>query len=59
MNQIEDYVTENMKEQLRQLADLADDASCQVYDDDQEDGTGGILKICDKLVQKIDAYLNQ
>ena len=48
-----------MKEQLRQLADLADDASCQVYDDDQEDGTGGILKICDKLVQKIDAYLNQ
>ena len=36
---------------------LAYDASETIYDDGKEDGTGGILKLCDKLTTKIDKYL--
>jgi len=50
-------MTEKTRELLNQLADLAYDASETIYDDGKEDGTGGILKLCDKLTTKIDKYL--
>ena len=50
-------VTEEMRELLERLADLADQASDEVYDDDDADGTAGILKMCDQLVEKIYGYL--
>lgn len=42
---------------LNQLADLADEASETIFDDGKKNGTGGILKLCDKLTMKIDKYL--
>lgn len=55
---IPEYVTEEMCTLLRNLADLANQASDEVYDDsDAEHGTAGILSLCDSLVTKIDAYL--
>ena len=50
-------MTKEMIQLLNQLADLADKASVTIYDDGKEDGTGGILKLCDKLTMKIDEYL--
>lgn len=50
-------VTNEMKELLKQIADLAYQASEEVYDDDNENGTVGILNLCDKLYEKIDEYL--
>lgn len=50
-------ITEEMKELLQRLADLAAQVSDEVYDDDNENGTMGILKICDQLLEKIDSYL--
>lgn len=50
-------VTEEMREMLKILADLADQCSNEIYDDDDENGTGGILCLCDKLVNKIDSYV--
>lgn len=51
-------MTKEMIQLLNQLADLADEASVTIYDDGKEDGTGGILKLCDKLTIKIDEYLD-
>lgn len=43
---------------LQNLANLANQASDEVYDDDDlNHGTAGILSLCDLLVAKIDAYL--
>lgn len=50
-------VTNEMKELLKKIADLAYQASEEVYDDDNENGTAGILNLCDKLYEKIDEYL--
>lgn len=50
-------VTNEMKELLKKIADLAYQASEEVYDDDNENGTAGILSLCDKLYEKIDEYL--
>lgn len=50
-------ITEEMKDLLQRLADLAAQASDEVYDDDNENGTMGILKTCDQLSEKIDNYL--
>lgn len=50
-------VTEEMKDMLKRLSDLAYRASEEVYDDDREDGTAGILCLCDELYEKIDNYL--
>lgn len=50
-------VTNEMKELLKKIADLAYQASDEVYDDDNENGTAGILNLCDKLYEKIDEYL--
>ena len=36
---------------------LADEASETIFDDGKKNGTGGILKLCDKLTIKIDKYL--
>ena len=52
------YTSKEMIQLLNQLADLADEASVTIYDDGKEDGTGGILKLCDKLTIKIDEYLD-
>lgn len=50
-------LTNEMKELLKKIADLAHQASEEVYDDDNENGTAGILNLCDKLYEKIDEYL--
>lgn len=50
-------VTNEMKELLKKIADLACRASDEVYDDDNENGTAGILNLCDELYEKIDEYL--
>lgn len=50
-------ITEEMKELLQRLADLAAQVSDEVYDDDNENGTMGILRTCDQLLEKIDSYL--
>ncbi len=50
-------MTEKTRELLNRLANLAYDASETIYDDGKEDGTGGILKLCDELTMKIDEYL--
>ena len=52
------YVTQEMKNKLQSLADLANECSDEIWNDDDEDGTAGILKLCDKLVDKIDKYLD-
>lgn len=49
-------VNEEMKDMLKRLSDLAYRASEEVYDDDREDGTSGILCLCDQLYEKIDNY---
>lgn len=49
-------ITEEMKALLKRIADLAYKASEEVYDDDDENGTSGILSLCDKLYDKIDNY---
>lgn len=51
-------VTEEMRTLLQDLANLANQASDEVYNDDDADhGTAGILRLCDMLVAKIDTYL--
>lgn len=50
-------VTTEMKKLLERLADLAAQTSDEVYDDGEEGGTAGILKLCDQLVDKIHGYL--
>lgn len=50
-------VTNEMKELLKKIADLVYQASEEVYDDDNENGTAGILNLCDELYEKIDEYL--
>lgn len=53
-------VTEEMRTLLQDLANLANQASDEVYDDDDADhGTAGILRLCDVLVAKIDTYLER
>ena len=41
------FVTKEMKDLLSRVADLASQASDEVYDDDDKNGTAGILSICD------------
>lgn len=53
----EEMVNEEMRDLLQQIADLAYQASEEVYDDDKEEGTAGILCLCDQLYEKIDNYL--
>ena len=50
-------MTKEMIRLLNQLADLADEASETIFDDGKTNGTGGILKLSDKLTMKIDKYL--
>lgn len=50
-------VTNEMKELLKKIADLVYQASEEVYDDDNENGTAVILNLCDELYEKIDEYL--
>lgn len=50
-------MTKEMIRLLNQLADLADEASETIFDDGKKNGTGRILKLCDKLTMKIDKYL--
>lgn len=52
-------VTPGMEDLLEKLADLAVQVSDIVYDDDDPDGTMGILNLCDKLYRKIDRYLER
>lgn len=50
-------ITNKMKELLKKIADLAYQASDEVYDDNNENGTAGILNLCDQLYEKIDEFL--
>ena len=50
------FVTEEMKDLLSRVADLAAQASDKVYDDDDDNGTYGILSLCDQLYEKINRY---
>lgn len=52
------HVTPEMKAMLQNLADLANRCSDEIWDDDDENGTAGILSLCDKLADKIDKYLD-
>lgn len=49
-------VTDEMKELLKQIADLCYKASEEVFEDEELEKTG-ILNTCDKLQEKIDKYL--
>ena len=51
------YVTDEMRKQLQKLEDMANECSDEVWDDEDPDGTGGILKLCDQLVSKVEKYL--
>lgn len=55
--EIKEMVNEEMRDLLQRIADLAYQASEEVYDDDKEEGTAGILCLCDQLYEKIDNYL--
>lgn len=56
--EIKEMVNEEMRDLLQQISDLAYQASEEVYDDDdKEEGTAGILCLCDQLYEKIDNYL--
>lgn len=50
-------VTSEMRDNLRQLADLAEKCSDETFDDDNENGTHGILTLYDRIVDSIDTYL--
>ena len=43
---------------IKSTCRLADEASETIFDDGKKNGTGGILKLCDKLTIKIDEYLD-
>lgn len=49
-------MTREMLSMLMQLGDAAAQASDEIYDDDWDAGTAGILRLCDLLVEKIDQY---
>lgn len=52
-------VTPEMQQLLKKISDLAYQASSEVYNDDDENGTAGILNLCDQLYEKIDQYLEK
>lgn len=52
-------VTPEMQRLLKKISDLAYQASSEVYNDDDENGTAGILNLCDQLYEKIDQYLEK
>lgn len=45
------------KDLLKRISDLCYQSSKEIYDDSKENGTGGILNLCDQLYEKIDKYL--
>lgn len=52
-------ITDEMRSKLRALSILAEECSDQVYDDGDENGSAGILKLCDQLTDKINAFLEK
>ena len=55
---IDPSVTDEMKNKLQHLEDIANEASDEIWDDDKENGTSEILKLCDQLADKIHTYLD-
>ncbi|CUP50887.1 Uncharacterised protein [Anaerostipes hadrus] len=51
-------VTEEMLQLLQELADKANQASDEIFDDDLDHGTNNILIRCDELVSDIKKYLH-
>lgn len=49
--------TDEMRKQLQKLADMANQCSDEVWDDEEPDGTGGILILCDQIATKVEKYL--
>ena len=45
------------KDLLKRISDLCYQSSEEIFDDSKENGTGGILNLCDQLYEKIDKYL--
>lgn len=52
-------VTDEMHSKLRALSILAEECSDQVYDDGDENGSAGILKLCDQITDKINTFLEK
>ena len=46
-----------MRKQLQKLADMANQCSDEVWDDEEPDGAGGILILCDQIATKVEKYL--
>lgn len=57
MKEHKENITVEMETLLRELADLAECVSNEVYDDDNKNGTMGILNLCDELSDRINQYL--
>ena len=49
--------TRTCERQLQKLADMANQCSDEVWDDEEPDGTGGILILCDQIATKVEKYL--
>lgn len=47
------------KDLFKRISDLCYQASEEIYDDGEENGTGGILNLCDQLYVTIDKYLEE
>lgn len=52
-------VTDEMRSKFRALSILAEECSDQVFDDGDENGSAGILKLCDQITDKINAFLEK
>ena len=51
------YITDEMRKQLQKLADMANQCSDEVWDDEEPDGAGCILILCDQIATKVEKYL--
>lgn len=52
-------VTDEMRSKLRALSILAEECSDHVFDDGDENGSAGILKLCDQITDRINAFLEK
>ena len=57
MKEHKENITVEMETLLRELADLTECVSNEVYDDDNQNGTMEILNLCDELSDRINQYL--
>ena len=53
------FVTTEMHDLLKKLADVAEQASQEVFDDGVENGTSRIIRTCRELTSEIDLYFRK